>query len=130
MKKRSPVTGAGSPGFPGWDAPTSGMTATTRLFPSAPAYAGYRLTDPTGQVRSIHLRAGELHDPGPLVGVGRDGCAVVLRRSRQRDTAQAGDALLDLRIGHREVHLLVEQGDDLRWRCFRRAQAVPGVGPI
>src|SRR5262249_25790282 len=30
----------------------------------------------------------------------------------------------------REVHLFVEQGDDLRRRAFRRAQAAPGVGPI
>src|ERR1700716_537439 len=79
---------------------------------------------------SIHVRAGELHHLGPLLGVGRDGSAVVLRRAGQRDTAKAGDALLDLRIGHREVYLLVEQGDDLRRRSFRSAEAVPGVGQI
>jgi hypothetical protein len=30
---------------------------------------------------SIHARAGELHDLGPLLGVGRDRAAVVLRQA-------------------------------------------------
>src|SRR6516164_11816345 len=45
---------------------------------------------------SIHVRAGELHDLGPLLGVGRDSSTVVFWRAEQRDTAEAGDALLDL----------------------------------
>src|SRR5262249_43063502 len=94
----------------------------------------HRMTErefaPKHKSDSIHVRAGELHDLGPRLGVGRDRSPVVIRRAGQRDTAKAGNALLDLRIGHREVHLLVEQGDDFRRRSFRRAQAAPGVGPI
>src|SRR5262249_61808727 len=53
----------------------------------------------------LRLGAGELHDLGPRLGVGRDRPAVVLRRAGQRDAAKAWHALLDLRIGHREVQL-------------------------
>jgi hypothetical protein len=60
--------------------------------------------------RSVHSRAGELHHLGPLLGVGRD---LILRRAGQREAAKVCDPLLDLRIGHRKVHLSVEQGDDL-----------------
>src|SRR5262245_7628406 len=50
MKRRSPVTGAGGREFHGWDVPTSGTTATTRLcrsgrrpLPLVPTKAGTRL---------------------------------------------------------------------------------------
>ena len=45
-KKRSPVTGARGPAFHGWDAPTLGMTSTTRLFP----FRGRRMPRPRQEV--------------------------------------------------------------------------------
>jgi hypothetical protein len=57
---------------------------------------------------SIDVCAGEMHHLGPRLGIGRDSSAIVLRRAGQCDTAEAGDVRLDLRIGDREVHLLVD----------------------
>jgi len=76
------------------------------------------------------VRAGELHYLGPLVGVGRDRSAVILRRAGSATPPRLAMRSLIFGIGHCEVHLLVEQGDDLRRRSFRRTEAAPGVGPI
>src|SRR5271165_551281 len=54
MKKRSPVTGAADPKFHGWDAPTSGMTSTTRLFPSE---------ERMPELQYIVTRKEETHEP-------------------------------------------------------------------
>src|ERR1700730_14147063 len=43
------------------------------------------LAAPEHKRGSIHVRAGELHDLGPLLGVGRDRSAVALRRAGQGD---------------------------------------------
>ena len=47
------------------------------------------LAAPEHKRDSIHVRAGELNDLGPLLGIGRDSSAVVLRRAGQRGTAKA-----------------------------------------
>jgi hypothetical protein len=48
-----------------------------------------RGTDGTYLPMLLRLGAGELHDLGPRLGVGRDRSAVVLRRAGQRDAAKA-----------------------------------------
>src|SRR5262245_32972187 len=74
----------------------------------------------------LRLDPGELDHLGPFLDVFLDELLELGRRIRRhRNGAKICEPLLDGRIEHGGVGLLVEHGDHLGWRAPRRAEADP-----
>src|SRR5262249_53001921 len=78
-----------------------------------------------GSAGSICLDACELHHLAPLLGFLGDQLAEVCGRDDKRRASKVGKPRLDLGIGEARVDLLVELVDDLHWRVFGYADAIP-----
>src|SRR6266849_965622 len=76
--------------------------------------------------RSLRLDARELDHLGPFVDIFGDELGELVRRVRRhRHGAEIGEPLLDVRVEHRRVGLLVERRDDLGRRALRAAETDP-----
>src|SRR5215510_3941430 len=88
----------------------------------------FRYDMPRGQVpcarsRSLNLEACALDHLLPLLGLGDNILAELLRRLDQRCTAELDQAGLDRGLGEDRIHFGVELGDDLLRRVLWRAHA-------
>src|SRR6266581_1070487 len=76
--------------------------------------------------RSLRLDARELDHLGPFVDIFGDELGELVRRVRRyRHGAEIGEPLLDVRVEHRRVGLLVERRNDLRRRAPWNAETDP-----
>src|SRR5260370_20421623 len=76
--------------------------------------------------RSLRLDAGELDHLSPFVDISGDELGELVRRVRRhRQSAEISEPLLDARVKHLRVGLLVKRRDDLRLRSLRDSQTDP-----
>src|SRR6266446_7382509 len=85
-------------------------------------YTGIRARSPI----SFHLGARRNHDLSPLLGLGGDHLAEILRGALEGLAAEFGQALEHAGIGEGAIHFGVDLLDDLSRSAFGHADAEPG----
>src|SRR5262249_2647683 len=80
---------------------------------------------PAAVQQSLGLRAGELDDLPPLLGIVSDELAEIGGRARKDRATQGGKPRIQPRLGEACIDLCIEFRDDLGRRVLRRADANP-----